>query len=178
MAEFGRDPWRSSGPTLLLKQDHQEPGAQDHVQMAFECLQGGRLHNLSGQPLAILGHTHRVKKYFLMFRWTLLCFSLCPLPVVLSLGTTERSLALSASQPPCRYLYTLRRCPLIRLFSRLNSPSSLSPAAQETWSCCLVIFMAICWMLFSMSMSALCWGAQNWTPYSRYNLLGLLDLPQ
>jgi len=37
--------------------------------------------------------TLREKKFFLMFRRNLLCLSLCPLPLVLSLGTTEKSLA-------------------------------------------------------------------------------------
>ena len=31
----------------------------------------------------------RVKKFFLMFRWNFLCFSLCPLPLVLSLAVQE-----------------------------------------------------------------------------------------
>lgn len=46
------------------------------------------LHNLC-QSLVTL----RVKKYFLMFRRNLLCFSLFQLPLVLSLGTTAESLA-------------------------------------------------------------------------------------
>ena len=37
--------------------------------------------------------TLRGKKFFLGFSWSFLCFSLCPLPLVLSLGTTEKSLA-------------------------------------------------------------------------------------
>jgi len=40
--------------------------------------------------------TIRGKKFFFMFRRNLLCFSLCPLPLVLSLGTTEKSLASSS----------------------------------------------------------------------------------
>jgi len=40
--------------------------------------------------------TLRAKKFFLMFRQKFLCFSLCPLPLVLSLGTTEKSLAPSS----------------------------------------------------------------------------------
>jgi len=40
--------------------------------------------------------TLKVKKFFLMFSWNLLCFSLCPLPLVLLLGTTEKSLAPSS----------------------------------------------------------------------------------
>jgi len=35
--------------------------------------------------------TLRGKKFFLMFRRNFLCFSLCPLPLVLSLGITEKS---------------------------------------------------------------------------------------
>ena len=34
----------------------------------------------------------RGKKFFLVFSWSFLCFSLCPLPLVLSLGTTGKSL--------------------------------------------------------------------------------------
>ena len=40
--------------------------------------------------------TLRGKKFFLMFRQNFLFFSLCPLPLVLSLGTTEKSLAPSS----------------------------------------------------------------------------------
>ena len=36
--------------------------------------------------------TLRGKKFFLRFSWNFLGFSLCPLPLVLSLGTTEQSL--------------------------------------------------------------------------------------
>ena len=44
------------------------------------------------------------KKCFLMFRGNLLCFSLCPLPLVLALGTAEKSLAwLSLSSPSSVY---------------------------------------------------------------------------
>ena len=38
----------------------------------------------------------KVKKFFLMYRWNFSCFSLCPLPLVLSLSTTEKSLAPSS----------------------------------------------------------------------------------
>lgn len=41
-----------------------------------------------------------------------MCFSLCSLPLVLPLGTTEESLALSALHSSFRYLYTLIRLPL------------------------------------------------------------------
>lgn len=48
MVEVGRDIWTSS--LLTLSQGQLELVAQDHVQMALEYLQGGELHNLSGQP--------------------------------------------------------------------------------------------------------------------------------
>lgn len=36
--------WKSPGPNLLLKQCRLKVAAQDHVQTAFELLQGGKLH--------------------------------------------------------------------------------------------------------------------------------------
>jgi len=63
-----------------------------------------RVLNISreGDTTASLGSlcqgsvTLRGKKFFLTFRRNFLCFSLCPLPLVLSLGTTEKSLAPSS----------------------------------------------------------------------------------
>ena len=47
----------------LLKQGLLQLVAQEHVQMAFEHLQGWRLHNLSGQPVPVLGHPHSEKVF-------------------------------------------------------------------------------------------------------------------
>ena len=65
-----------------------------------------RVLNISreGDSTASLGSlgqgsvTLRGKKFFLMFSWNYLCFSLCPLPLVLSLGSTEKSLAKASSK--------------------------------------------------------------------------------
>ena len=81
LVEVGRDLWRSLCPTPLLKQGHLDTVAQDHVQMGSEYLQGWRLHNISGQPIPVLCHLHSKK----VFRRHLLCFSVCPSPLVLSL---------------------------------------------------------------------------------------------
>lgn len=70
------------------------PVAQDYVWMASECLQGWRLHNLSAQHVAMLGHFQSIKKCFLTFRRNLLCFSSCSLPLVQSLGTSEKPVSL------------------------------------------------------------------------------------
>ena len=81
-------------PTLL-KQDHIDPVAQDYVQTAFEYLQ-----ERTAQPLwatrATVQSPSQWRKCFLMFRWKHLHFSLCLLPLVLSLCTAEMSLALSS----------------------------------------------------------------------------------
>jgi len=85
------DLWGSSSPTPLPKQGHLQQAVQDNVQVGFEYLQGRR--HLK-PPLGSLFQgsvTLRGKKFFLMFRWNFLCFNLCPLPLVLLLGTTEKS---------------------------------------------------------------------------------------
>ena len=84
-----------------LEQGHLEQFAQDHVQKAFEYLQGWRLHNLSGQPMLVLGHPHS-KKVFPDVRGKLLCFSLCPLTLKTSLRMCFNPLLAKILQP----LYT------------------------------------------------------------------------
>jgi len=91
MVGVGRDLWGSSSPTPLLKQGHLQQAAQDLVQADREGDSTTSLGSLFQCSVTLRG-----KKFFLMFRWNLLCFSLCPLPLVLSLGTTEKSLALSS----------------------------------------------------------------------------------
>lgn len=75
--------FRSSCSLPLLKQGHLEPVAQDHVQMAFEYLQG--LHNLTRQVVPV---THTVKNWFLIFRGNFCVSFLCQLCLDLTLGTS------------------------------------------------------------------------------------------
>lgn len=79
--------WKAPLEVSWSKQGRPEMVAQDHVQMAFDYLQAWTLHNLCGQPVPVLRHPHS-KNCFLTFRGKLLCFSLCLLPLVLSLSTT------------------------------------------------------------------------------------------
>uniref|UniRef100_A0A8B9QH24 Glycoprotein endo-alpha-1,2-mannosidase n=2 Tax=Apteryx owenii TaxID=8824 RepID=A0A8B9QH24_APTOW len=146
-----------------------EQAAQDHVQLGFKYLQGCGLHSLSRKPVSMFSYPCS-KEVFLMFKWNFLCFSLCPLPLILSLGTTEKSLAPSSLDPPIRYLYLLIRISLSLLFSRLNRPSSLSFFSYKQCSSPLIVFVALCWTCSSRSVSVLYWGAQNWTQYSRWGL--------
>ena len=79
----------------LPKQGHPQQAAQHRVQAGLEYLREGD----STTSLGSLGQgsvTLRGKKFFLLFSWRFLCFSLCPLPLVLSLGTTGKRLASSS----------------------------------------------------------------------------------
>lgn len=87
----------------LLKQGHLELIAQDCIQMTLEYLQEWRLCSLPGQPVPVLGHPLN-NKVLMMFMRNLLY--LCPLYLVLSLGTTAQACSLS-STPFLWILHTL-----------------------------------------------------------------------
>ena len=104
MFEIARDHWRSSSPISLLNQGHLKSVAQNYVQMALEISKTGDSTTSLGN-LCQCSVTLTVKMCFLMLRRS--TFSLCPLPLVLSLGTTANRLASWSSHVPSRYLYTL-----------------------------------------------------------------------
>lgn len=84
---------------------------------------------LPGQCVSILSHPHS-KNSFLMFRGNL-CFSLYPLPLILSLDTTAFSL-----QPPFRHLYTLMRSLWVLFSLRWTVPALphlLQYLSQSQW---------------------------------------------
>lgn len=58
-----------------------------------EHLQGCKLRRLSVQPYPVFDLNIAQWGFFHMFKWCFLTFGLCPLPVVLPLNTTEKSLA-------------------------------------------------------------------------------------
>ena len=74
-----------SDSTSVHKLGHPELLAQDHTQMVLEYFQGWRLHNLSGECVPVLSRPHSRKVFPDVPRE--------PLPIVLSLGTTEMRLA-------------------------------------------------------------------------------------
>ena len=76
------------------------------------------LVNLCQWSLILVG-----KNCFLMFRWNLLCFSLCPLLSVLSWHHWKKHGSIQLYTFP---LYILVRYALNLIFSRLNSPNSLN----------------------------------------------------
>lgn len=96
-----------------------------------------------------------LKISFLLFRGNLLCMSFCPLPLVLSLYTTEKSLTQLVLHPPFRNLYGLIRF-LLGLLFRSNGPSFLSLSSQLC-SRPLVTLVAHLRILCSMSLFPLYW---------------------
>jgi len=99
----GRDLCGSSGPTPLLKQGHLQQATQDLVQAGLEYLQRRRLHHLPGQPVPVLRHPQK-EEVLPQVQTELPMLQFVPAAPVLSLGTTEKTLALSSGHPPFRYL--------------------------------------------------------------------------
>jgi len=90
MVGVGRDLSGSSSPNRLPKQGHLQQAAQDLVQAGPEYLQRRRLHSLPGQPVPGLCHPQREEILpHVQTELPVLPF----VPIVLSLGTTEKSLA-------------------------------------------------------------------------------------
>jgi len=73
-----------------------------------------------------------------------LCFSLCLLPLVLSLYSMERSLALSSLLPPHQAFKHVDKIPLRLPVSRLDSPSPLSLSPYKKPSKPLMVFLSLC----------------------------------
>lgn len=84
---MGNDVWRYLIQSACRRQGQAEQAAQDIIHLGFEYLQCQTLHSLSGQPVSIADCFHK-KKLFLMFKCNFLYFNLCPLPRLLSTGTT------------------------------------------------------------------------------------------
>lgn len=119
MAEVASDLWRSPDPNSLLKQCHLKQLPKT-VSRCLLTIFNNRDSTTSQGNLCHCWLTLTVKKCFLMFRWTTLCFHLCSLPLVLSWGTTEKNLALFCLHPPFRYFQTSITASLSLHFFRLN----------------------------------------------------------
>lgn len=106
-----------------LHQGHQSRGLGPHP---GSCWRTSRPHT---QPLGSLCQcsvTHTAQKSSLVFRGSLLCAGLCPLPLALVLDITDKSLSPYYLHPPFRFSYTLVKSPLSLLFFSQNSSRSLS----------------------------------------------------
>jgi len=165
MVEASQDFRRSSGSKPLLKQGHLKPAAQDHVQMASEYLQKGKLHYFPGQPVPALSQPHGkwvfpdVQTERPLFQFVLIASG----PVTEHHRKEPGSIFFA---PSLQVFIDFSKLPLSLLFSSLNSPSSFSFSPYEKYSIALIIVTALC--MDGMSMSLMYWGAQHWTQHSRY----------
>lgn len=110
----------------MFKKGYLEQAAQDRVQTAFRYRSSRT--DISTTFLDMLCQcsvTITVKKCLLTFRGSLLSFSVCLLPLFVSLGITGMFLAPFSLCPPFRYLCALMRSALTLLFSGLSSASPL-----------------------------------------------------
>jgi len=115
------------------------------------------------QPLCSLSITLTAQKCCLVFRGSLLCASLCPLPLILAQDTIGKSLAPSSHIQIFIYIDEISLNPF---FCRLNSSSSFSFSSQGV----LQSLCHLCGPLldsFQYVLALLYWGAQNWTQHSR-----------
>jgi len=71
---------------------------------------------------------------------------------------------------PFMYQKAAIRSPQSLLFSKLNSPNSLSFSSQERGSSPQIIFVALLWTRSNSSMSFLCWGLHSWMQDSGWGL--------
>lgn len=103
-----------------------------------------------------------VRKCFLMFRWNFLCFSLCPLPLVLPLCNTESLVSPSFLSPSVILTWEdLCDCH----FLQAEVPALSASPHQRRCSSCLIIFEALCCTCFTMSTSLSYRDARNWTQH-------------
>lgn len=124
---FGRDSWRSFCLALLLMQGHLEqaaPLSRHRLNISKDRHSTASLGRLCHCSLTLTAQK------FLIFRGSLQCFSSCPLPLVLSLDTSGKSL-------PCILpsdISNVDKAPLLSLvFSRLKSPAlSALPHKRDT----------------------------------------------
>lgn len=108
MVEIGTDIWRPPCPWSSKATQNWLPRT---ISKSLLRISKEGDHTTSLGNLCQYSVTYTALKCFLIFGRNFLCSSLCPLPLVLSLGTTEKSLALSSLHPPFRYLSKVIRSP-------------------------------------------------------------------
>lgn len=137
-----------SGPTLCSSRDTKSRWPK--IMSGWLWSSQRRLHNLFGQSAPVC-HQPQSKEVSLDVQRKLPVYRLCPLPLVLALGTTEKHLTQASLHlnPPSRYLLTLIRSPLILLYveqSQLPQPllTGKMPQSIHLWD--------PCWTLLHISL--------------------------
>jgi len=108
--EVERDLWRSSSPNPPLKLECPEPFPRTMSRWLWKISKWSDATNSRGNCASAVNHS--IKNCFLVFKRNTLCSSLCILPLVITLGTTGKSLAPSPFYSFLRYLYKLNELSL------------------------------------------------------------------
>jgi len=166
MTEVGKALWRSSAPASQIEHGCLDPVAQDHVQTAFQYLQGERLHNLSGQPVPGLSHP-RSKEVLPDVQRNLPVPQFVPTASCTVAKHHWKDLGSVLFALSCQVFIHIYKIPPSLLLPRVKNTDSLSLSPFERCSNPLIILVALHWTLSSMSISFLDWGAKNWTQYSK-----------
>lgn len=126
------------------------------------------IHNLAGEPMF---HHLSAKEFFFLHLCLngTSCVTVCTSCLSYVRWAPLRSLALTSSLSPTRYLYTLTR-PLRAFSQEWTDYSALSLSSHDKCSKSFGIFVALCQTHSSESTSLFFWGTQNWTSHSRFGL--------
>jgi len=114
--------------SLLLRQGPLERIIQNCFQMALECLQGRRLHNLSGQPVTVLNYPFR-QQFFPSGRassWFSLSVDLC----VVWVASTEIT---PGVRDPGKHYGALKPCLCSRMLEGLGDLSLALVSEATKW---------------------------------------------
>ena len=171
MVEADRDMWRPWSLTLLLKVWSSTTGCLGPCTARYSL----PLRLEIPQPLwgtwPDVWPPLKKKKIFLMFRFNLLCFSLCPLPLVLSLGIWRysRPVWTRSSVAYCRWPCFGRRV-------GLDDPQRSLPTPTILWFCDSVITAeTLVWTVPALSVSSCMKGASvpytSLWPFPQFSLL-------
>jgi len=148
MVEDGRDFWKSPCPTPQLSQGHQEALAWALSRRI--CISPWRE---TSQPLWAV--TLTVNKVFPDVQTAPHVFQLLPIASCPGTGHQRKEPGSVFFAPSLQTHIHIAKIPPSLLFSRLNSPRSLSLSSYVRCSSPLIIFVVLCWTLSSMSMPVL-----------------------
>lgn len=106
--QVGRDLWRLPCQSPCSKQRQLEEIAQDLSSWVWSIAKDGDSSTSLDNPVPVFNHLYSKKAFFVcLFKWNCLSFSLCPLPLLLSLGSTEESGSVCFTLSPLNLVLSL-----------------------------------------------------------------------
>jgi len=143
MVEVGRDLGRSSGPTPCSSRAIYSQSPRTMFRWLLSICKDGDSTTSLGNLCQCLA-TLTVKKCFLIFRQSLLCFIFVPIAFGPVTGHHWKAPGSILFAPSLQVFQHFDKIPLSLLFSRQNSLSSLSLSSQETCSTACITLVALC----------------------------------